>query len=140
MLSTVRLGAHFVLGHPPGYEPNAGIVTEALALAPSSGGSVEITTDPMKAVARAHAVYTDVWASMGQEAEAEERARTFQPYQVTEQLMSAARRDSVFMHCLPVKRGQETVDAIVESRQSVVFDQAENRLHAQKALLLMMLS
>jgi ornithine carbamoyltransferase len=99
-----------------------------------------VTNDPAEAVAGAHAVYTDVWASMGQEAEAGERARVFAPYQVNEALMAQARPDAVFMHCLPAKRGQETTDAVMESAQSVVFDQAENRLHAQKALLMMLLA
>jgi ornithine carbamoyltransferase len=85
-------------------------------------------------------IYTDVWTSMGQEAEAEERIRTFAPYQVNSELMAAASRDAIFLHCLPAKRGQEVTDAVMESNQSAVFDQAENRLHAQKALLLMLLA
>ena len=101
---------------------------------------MEVVHDAKAAVEGAHVVYTDVWASMGQEQEAEERKRTFLPYQVNEELMAAARADAIFMHCLPAKRGQETTDGVMESPQSVVFDQAENRLHAQKALLLMMLS
>ncbi len=88
----------------------------------------------------AHAVYTDVWASMGQEQEAVERKRAFHNYQVNEELFEQARPDAVFMHCLPAKRGEEVTDAVMESPRSVVFDQAENRLHAQKALLLMLLS
>jgi len=100
---------------------------------------VLITTDPAEAVAGAYGVYTDVWASMGQESEAGQRRLDFQPYQVNESLMAKARPDALFMHCLPAKRGEETTDAVMESAQSVVFDQAENRLHAQKALLLMML-
>ena len=91
-------------------------------------------------VAAAHAVYTDVWASMGQEHEASKRHRDFEPYQVNERLFAQARRDAVFMHCLPAKRGQETTDGVIEGGRSVVFEQAENRLHVQKALLLMLLS
>ena len=87
----------------------------------------------------AHAVYTDVWASMGQEAEAQERRNLFAPYQVNEALLAQARPDALFMHCLPAKRGEEVTDEVMESPQSVAFDQAENRLHAQKALLLMLL-
>jgi len=90
-------------------------------------------------VAAAHAVYTDVWASMGQESEAEQRKQVFAPYQVNDALMAEARQDAVFMHCLPAKRGLETTDDVMESSQSVVFDQAENRLHVQKALLLTLL-
>src|SRR5438445_9352135 len=95
--------------------------------------------DPLEAVSGADAVYTDVWASMGQESQALERRAIFQPYQVNEALMAKARGGAIFMHCLPAKRNQETTDGVMESRQSVVFDQAENRLHTQKALLLMLL-
>jgi ornithine carbamoyltransferase len=90
-------------------------------------------------VAQAHAVYTDVWASMGQESEAAERARIFAPYQASEDLFALARPDAVFMHCLPAKRGLEVTDGLMESRRAVVFDQAENRLHVQKALLVTLL-
>jgi ornithine carbamoyltransferase len=99
-----------------------------------------VTNDPAEAVAGAHAVYTDVWASMGQESEAAERARIFAPYQANENLFAQARPDAVFMHCLPAKRGLEVTDGLMESPRSVVFDQAENRLHAQKALLVMLLA
>lgn len=140
MLSTTRLGMNFTLACPPNYAPKPEVVSDAMALAAVAGTTVEITHDARAAVEGADVVYTDVWASMGQEQEAEERKRTFLPYQVNEELMAAARADAIFMHCLPAKRGQETTDGVMESPQSVVFDQAENRLHAQKALLLMMLS
>ena len=97
------------------------------------------THDAIGAVTGAHAIYTDVWASMGQESEAEERKKTFAPYQVNEALMRHARADAVFMHCLPAKRGLEVTDGVMESERCVAFDQAENRLHVQKALLLTML-
>ena len=98
-----------------------------------------MTHDPYEAVRDADVVYTDVWASMGQEAEAEERKRIFWPYQVNRALMSAAKPDAIFMHCLPAHRGDEVTDDVIDSRQSVVFDQAENRLHAQKAILFSLL-
>jgi ornithine carbamoyltransferase len=135
MLTATRLGAHVAVATPGGYQPD-GEISEAAA----RFGRVTLTCDPSEAVAGAHAVYTDVWASMGQEAEAANRARIFAPYQVNAQLFSRARPDAVFMHCLPAKRGLEVTDEVMESPRSVVFDQAENRLHVQKALLLSLLS
>jgi len=138
MLCCARLGIHMSVATPAGYEPR-GFVTElAVELGRQSGATIEITNDPVQAVRNAHAVYTDAWASMGQESEADERKRIFGPYQVNEALLEKARKDTLFMHCLPAKRGQEVTDAVVESAQSVVFDQAENRLHVQKAALLML--
>lgn len=139
MLTATRLGMHFTLAHPRGYEPKPEIVAEARKFAAAAGGKVKITVDPEEGVDQADAVYTDVWASMGQEHEAYERMVHFEPYRVDEELMAKARKGAVFMHCLPAKRGQETTDGVMESRHSVVFQQAENRLHAQKALLLMLL-
>jgi len=134
MLTAGRLGVHVAVATPCGYEPDSEITGEAARL-----GRITVSNDPAEAVAEAHAVYTDVWASMGQEAEAGERARAFAPYQVNDALMALARPDAVFMHCLPAKRGLEVTDEVMESTRSVVFDQAENRLHAQKALLMMLL-
>jgi ornithine carbamoyltransferase len=139
MINAARLGMDFALACPKGYEPDAEIVSTAIGLAAVSGSEITVTHDVNQAVAGAHAVYTDVWASMGQESEAEERKRAFHPYQVNGKLMAQARPDAVFMHCLPAKRDQETTDEVMESPRSVVFDQAENRLHVQKALLLMLL-
>jgi ornithine carbamoyltransferase len=139
MLTAVRLGMNFALGCPAGYTPDPDIVSQAERLAAVSGASVLITHDAVEALAGAHAVYTDVWASMGQEQEASKRKKAFHEYQVNEELFSRARPDAVFMHCLPAKRSEEVTDGVIESPRSVVFDQAENRLHAQKALLLMML-
>jgi len=136
MLNAGRLGMHFALAAPAGYHPDAEILSQARALAAESGGSIELTQDALSAVDGAHAVYTDVWASMGQEAEAAERQRSFAAYQVSSRLMAAARPDAIFLHCLPAKRGEEVTDEVMESPRSVVFQQAENRLHAQKALLL----
>ncbi|HZU25563.1 MAG TPA: ornithine carbamoyltransferase [Bryobacteraceae bacterium] len=139
MLSAPRLGMSVAVATPEGYEPNTEIVKRAAEHAADNGCEVTITNDPLQAVAGAHAVYTDVWASMGQENEADERRAIFQPVQVNEALFGNARQDAVFMHCLPAHRGEEVTDGVIESPRSVVFDQAENRLHAQKALLLMLL-
>jgi ornithine carbamoyltransferase len=139
MITGMRLGMDFAIATPPGYEPDAAMVDAAKEVSSTMGSTVTVTTDPAEAVGGAHAVYTDVWASMGQEHEAIERRARFHAYQVNEALMAKARPDAVFMHCLPAKRNQETTDVVMESHQSVVFDQAENRLHAQKALLLMLL-
>ena len=140
MLTAMRLGMDFALACPSGYLPNPEIVAQAEGLAAISGTQLVITHDTAEAARGAHAVYTDVWASMGQEQEAVERRHAFRDYQVNEQVFGQAGPDAVFMHCLPAKRGEEVTDAVMESEGSVVFDQAENRLHAQKALLLMLLS
>jgi len=140
MLTAARLGMDFSLCCPQGYEPNAEIVAQAEGLAAVSGATLAITQDAAKALDGAHAVYTDVWTSMGQEKQAARRKKAFQPYQVNEDLFALARPDAIFMHCLPAKRGEEVTDAVIECDRSVVFDQAGNRLHAQKALLLMMLA
>ena len=139
MLSALRLGVNFSLATPPGYEANPDVVSQASALTAVSGARLRITTDPEEAVAGASAVYTDVWASMGTEHEAEKRRKAFRAYQVTENLFALAAPDAIFMHCLPAHRGEEVTDEVIESPQSAVFDQAENRLHTQKALLLMLL-
>jgi ornithine carbamoyltransferase len=135
MLTAGRLGVDVTIATPRGYEPKA----EITALARRSG-RITVTHDPREAVDGAHAVYTDVWTSMGQEEEAKQRLAAFQGFCVTPELMQRARPDAVFLHCLPAHRGEEVMDAVIESPQSVVFDQAENRLHTQKALLLTLLS
>ena len=139
MLTAVRLGMDFTIATPAGYAPNAEIVSQAEGLAAISGGRLKVTNDPAEAVDNAHAVYTDVWTSMGQEKESAKRRKQFAGHQVNQDLMALARSNAVFMHCLPAKRGEEVTDEVMESERSIVFDQAENRLHAQKALLLMML-
>jgi ornithine carbamoyltransferase len=139
MLTAVRLGMDFALGCPPGYLPDPDTVVQAEGLAAVSGASVKITHDAAEAIANAHAVYTDVWTSMGQEQELVERRKAFRAYQVNEELFAQARPDAIFLHCLPAKRGEEVTDAVIESDRSLVFPQAENRLHTQKALMLMML-
>lgn len=135
MLTAGRLGVQVAVATPAGYEPNAAIAEQASKL-----GRIAVTHDPAEALAGAHAVYTDVWTSMGQESEAAARLAAFQPYQVDAAMFAQARTDAIFMHCLPAHRGEEVAEEVIESPRSVVFDQAENRLHAQKALLLMLLA
>ena len=133
ILAAARLDFTLRLGCPEGYEP----AREILAKAP--GERVKVFHDPVEAVKDADVVYTDVWASMGQEEEAQKRLRDFEGYQVTSDLMSHAKGDAVFMHCLPAHRGQEVSAEVMDGPQSIVFDQAENRLHAQKAILAFLL-
>jgi ornithine carbamoyltransferase len=139
MLSALRMGMNFSIATPAGYEADSEIVAQAEALAAVSGAELEITNDPCQAVRGAQAIYTDVWASMGQEHEQEKRRAHFARYQVNQKLFAHASDDAVFLHCLPAKRGEEVTDEIIESEQSVVFYQAENRLHVKKALLLMLI-
>jgi ornithine carbamoyltransferase len=138
LLCASRLGIHISVATPPRYEPNMNVIAQAAEFAIESKSRIEVTHDPLAAVDGAAAVYTDVWASMGQEDEAEQRRQIFEPYQVNETLMAAAGPGALFMHCLPARRGEETTDAVAEAKTSVIFAQAANRLHAQKALLLMM--
>ena len=130
---------NFSIATPRGYEPDAEIIAQAEALAAISGAKLVITNNPVEAVQDAHAVYTDVWISMGQENEKRKRMSDFAQYQVNQALLAEASADAVFLHCLPAKRGEEVTDEVMECPQSAVFDQAENRLHAQKALLLMLI-
>jgi ornithine carbamoyltransferase len=139
MLSALRMGMNFSIATPHGYEPDAEIVAQAEALAAVSGAQLAISNDPCETVSGAQAIYTDVWASMGQEHEQHERLADFAQFQVNQKLFLQASDEAVFLHCLPAKRGQEVTDEVIESDQSVVFDQAENRLHVQKALLLMLI-
>lgn len=139
LLAGARVGAHVRVATPAGYEPDAAIVSEARKVARENKGKIEITHSPQEAVADGQAVYTDVWASMGQEAEAAEREKLFAPYQVNEELMAHAAPDAVFLHCLPAHRGSEVSAGVMDSPRSIVYDQAENRLHVQKAILLMLL-
>lgn len=139
MLTGAKLGAHIRVATPSGFEPRTEMVDQAKALARRSGGKVEMVRNPLEAVAGVQAVYTDVWASMGQEYAAHLRTQVFASYQVTESMLQAADPDAVFLHCLPAHRGQEVTDAVIDSPQSLVYDQAENRLHVQKALLLLLM-
>lgn len=139
MLNASRLGMDFALATPAGYEANASVIEQARRFAAETGAAITTTNNVREAVSGANAIYTDVWASMGQEGEAETRNKSFKPYQVNELLFEDTRPDAVFMHCLPAKRGLEVNDSVMESPRSIVFDQAENRLHAQKALLMLLL-
>jgi ornithine carbamoyltransferase len=135
MFGAVKLGCPMSVGCPKGHEPKL-ITKSATRDAQKLGSPVpEVTHDPMAAVAGADIVYTDVWASMGQEAEREQRLATFQGYRVTPAMMAAAKPEAVFMHCLPAHRGEEVDAAVIDGPQSAVFDEAENRLHVQKAIL-----
>ncbi|MGC8862418.1 MAG: ornithine carbamoyltransferase [Armatimonadota bacterium] len=138
MLLASRVGTNFAIAVPEGYDPLDQVVHAARSAASETGASVEIVRDPAEAVDDADVVYTDVWASMGQEDEAEERAKVFAPYQVNAALMKKAKPDAVFMHCLPAHRGSEVTDEVIDGPQSVVFEQAENRLHAQKAVMVLL--
>jgi ornithine carbamoyltransferase len=139
LITGARLGAEMHVATPAGYEPKAEIVAEARRTARETGGKIELCRKPEEAVAGAKAVYTDVWASMGQELQAAERQAAFAAYQVNDRLLMKAAKDCVFMHCLPAHRGAEVTDAVMDSSRSLVFDQAENRLHVQKAILLTLL-
>jgi ornithine carbamoyltransferase len=139
LLLAATLGVDFSMGCPHKYEPQASIWMKALELAKISGAEITLSNDPYEAVANADAVYTDVWTSMGQEAEAKEREKIFAPYQLNAELMKHAKSDAIVMHCLPAHRGLEITDEVIDGPNSVVFDQAENRLHAQKAILALVL-
>jgi ornithine carbamoyltransferase len=140
MVAGARVGAHLRIATPAGYEPDANILAASRRDAAATQGTIELFRAPEEAVSGAQAVYTDVWASMGQESETEARAAIFAPYQVNTKLMSQASPDAVFLHCLPAHRGSEVTDEVMESPRSIVFDEAENRLHVQKAILLMLLN
>jgi ornithine carbamoyltransferase len=134
-----RLGTHMTVCSPEGYEPNARVVSEAMVMARESGAEIQIVNDPDAAVAGADAVYTDVWASMGQEDEIEERSGIFNDYRVDEEMMALARPGAVFMHCLPAHRGHEVTAGVIDGPNSIVYDIAENRLHVQKAVLALLM-
>ncbi|HZM15285.1 MAG TPA: ornithine carbamoyltransferase [Candidatus Krumholzibacteria bacterium] len=129
------MGMQVRVGSPAGYQPRPDILAQAHALAARSGAEIRVVEDPVAAVRGADVIYTDTWASMGQEAEHDQRVRLFRPYQVDAALMAQAAPDALFMHCLPAHRGEEVTDQVMDGPHSVIFDQAENRLHAQKAIL-----
>ena len=139
ILAAASTGANIAVATPEGYEPQPAVVASARHIAKTTGAKIEVLTDPVAAVTGADAIYTDVWASMGQESEAAERKAIFAPYQVNQRLFSRAAKHAVFMHCLPAHRGDEVTAAVIDSPRSVVFDQAENRLHIQKAILVLLL-
>lgn len=136
MFAGAQLGAHVWAATPAGYEPASEAVEWAVQRGWTTGGTCSLTQDPFEAARDADVIYTDVWASMGQEAEAEERRKIFIPYQVNSELFRQAKFDALFMHCLPAHRGDEVTNEVIDSAHSVVYQQAENRLHAQKAILL----
>jgi ornithine carbamoyltransferase len=135
MAGASKLGMHITVITPPGYEPRQEVLHTARKDATASGGSLTLSDDPA-AVAGAQAIYTDVWTSMGADGEAEARRHAFQAYQVNESLMAEAGPSALFMHCLPARRGEEVTDGVIDSPNSIVYDQAENRMHTQNALLL----
>ncbi len=139
MLACALGGAHFVCASPRGYALDADATAKARGLAAKSGGSVMLTESPTDAARGADVLYTDVWTSMGQEQEVAERARIFLPFQLNAALLALAKSDALILHCLPAHRGQEITDAVMDGAQSAVFDQAENRMHAQKAVLVELL-
>lgn len=135
MIGGAKLGVHVSVASPEGYEPDPQIVADAQEIAKATGAVIEVVRDPKAAVQEADAIYTDVWASMGFEEEQKIREAAFRNYQVDEQLARYAKPDYVFMHCLPAHRGEEVSEGVIDGPHSIIFDQAENRLHAQKALM-----
>jgi ornithine carbamoyltransferase len=134
-----KVGMNIRVACPKGYEPKDSIVAEAKALAEKNGSRVEIMTDPREAIRKADVVYTDVWVSMGQELEKKGFKEIFKSYQLNSEMLNLADHQALVMHCLPAHRGEEITDEVIESKNSVIFQQAENRLHIQKALLEMLL-
>lgn len=139
IFAAAKAGSQVSVATPAGYKPDAEIMRKAEEQGKETGFTLNVTNDPHQAVEDADAVYTDVWASMGQEQEKEKRSNTFAPFQVNRDLMEKAKPDALFMHCLPAHRGEEVSNDVIDSPQSVVFDQAENRLHVQKAIMLLLL-
>jgi ornithine carbamoyltransferase len=139
LLTCACLGSSIRMATPKGYSPNSQIVADARKIAKETGARIELLTDPHAAVSGVDAVYTDAWASMGQEQEAGQRAAIFPPYQVNRQLMAEAAPHAAFMHCLPAHRGEEVTNEVMDSENSIVFEQAENRLHVQKSILYLLL-
>lgn len=139
MCASARAGLNMKIATPKGYEPIKDIITIAKKFAKESGSKIEISNDPKAAAKGADVIYTDVWVSMGQEKDAGKRMKAFKSFQVNESLMKMAKKDCLVMHCLPAHRGQEITDSVIDSDSSVVYDQAENRMHVQKAILLKLL-
>ena len=137
--AAAKAGSKMSVATPPGFEPDPEIRKQAEEDGKETGASFSFTNDPYEAVENADAVYTDVWASMGQEQEKENRTKIFAPFQVNKSLMAKAKEEAFFMHCLPAHRGEEVTDDVIDSSQSVVYDQAENRLHVQKVIMLLLL-
>ncbi len=139
MYAGAKLGACVSVATPPRYAPDPGVVQRAMEDAAKTGATIRVGHNADEAVAAADVIYTDTWASMGQEAEHDERVGVFRPFQVNAAVMARAGRGAIFMHCLPAHRGEEVTDDVIESKASVVFQQAANRLHAQKAVLILLM-
>ncbi|RIX47327.1 ornithine carbamoyltransferase [Paenibacillus nanensis] len=140
MMGAAKLGMNMSIATPEGYEPDADIVRQTMDNAAETGSRIVVCHDPKEAIADADIIYTDVWASMGQEAEQKEREIAFANYQVNDELVKYAKKDFQFMHCLPAHRGEEVSESVIDGPQSIIFDQAENRLHAQKAIMAAIMS
>lgn len=140
MMGSAKLGINMSIATPEGYGPDADLVQQTMANAAETGSRIVVCHDPKEAIADADIIYTDVWASMGQEAEQKEREIAFANYQVNDELVKYAKKDFQFMHCLPAHRGEEVTESIIDGEQSIIFDQAENRLHAQKAIMAAIMS
>jgi len=140
MVGCAKVGVNVNIATPVGYEPNSEVTATAQVAAQKSGSRIMITQSPKEAVKNTQVIYTDVWTSMGQEEETQKRLKDFQGFQINTELLAGAAKDHIFMHCLPAHRGEEVTNEVIESKHSVVFDQAENRLHAQKAILLFLMS
>lgn len=139
IFGAAKVGAHITVGTPKGYEPDSNVLKLARKEARKTGAKITVVNDPYEAVERADAVYTDVWASMGYESETEKRREIFSAFRVTRKLMNAAHKDAFFMHCLPAHRGDEVDADVIDQKGSIVYDQAENRLHTQKAIMLLLI-
>ena len=139
MAAAAKVGLNMKIATPKGYEPAKDAVTKARAYAKASGSTIELSNSPQEAAKGADVIYTDVWVSMGQEKEAKERLKAFGNFQLNDKMMKSARPACLVMHCLPAHRGQEITDSVIDSKNSVVYDQAENRMHVEKAILLQLL-
>lgn len=140
LIGGAKMGMHVAVASPKGYEADASIVKLSEEIAAQTGGKITITQDPIEAAKDADVIYTDVWASMGFEEEQAQREAAFADYQVNEELVKAAKPDYLFLHCLPAHRGEEVSEGVIDGANSVIFDQAENRLHAQKALMVALMA
>jgi ornithine carbamoyltransferase len=140
MFGAAKLGFNIWIATPEFFEPKKEVVDRFIEFTEGNDGQLHLTHDPVAAAKDADVIYTDVWASMGQEGQFEERKRIFIPYQVNKELVRHAKKDFLFMHCLPAKRGLEVTDEVIDSPNSIVFDQAENRLHIQKAIMVYLMA
>jgi len=135
LLACAKVGLNITVATPKGYGPNADIVSSAKNYANETGANIKVIESPQEAAKGAHIIYADVWTSMGQEEEKSQRLKVFEKYQVNKDLVSLADKNYIFMHCLPAHRGEEVIDDVIDGKNSIVFDQAENRMHVQKAIL-----